>query len=186
MKTGSTSLWRAVISKYNPQHRDYRNYRRINQHISYRDKIRQGRADPHDRFVLTIRNPYSIIISLYDYVMRGYVVKGSERDKPPYDKDFSYFLENDYHRFNSTLLDYISGCPKYDIIRYETYAEDIERIFHLDINKFEHVTHGNKQPTTVDSALARMKPEHIKFINEQYRDDFVTFGYEMVNVDSSK
>ena len=80
------------------------------------------------------------------------------------------------------MVRYVEGCPEYDIIRYETYVADVKRVFDLDINDYEHCAFGNNGPTTLDKAIASMTPENINYINEIYYDDFVTFGYDMIQV----
>lgn len=178
-RTGGTSLRNAIIEKYGPDAlpgRKDRQGRGIkpgdwNKH----SRLEQLDIDEDRNVVMLVRNPYERYFSMYQFnkgkvgnpepfeffklMMRGQLFTATNQS----------LKENNHHSMGTWHHPRVS-----DIIRYETYAEDIKRVYDININEYKHINKTNNR--TNIAALIDQKT--LDLLNYLSMMDFYDFGYE--------
>lgn len=146
-------------------------------------------------FFFVVRNPYTRLVSLINHISSNVFKFGLNR----------YLVNNDLKN-NSNINIFIrdilkdkcnlSYCPQVNflfdndgkllvdnICYYEDLHDDFSKLmnkYNLDVTLEKEITHMVDYKFFVND----LEPETIKIINEFYRDDFESLGYETINVES--
>jgi len=83
------------------------------------------------------------------------------------------------------MSEYIMPIKKHvNILRFESLSDDFNKF--IAKYKLTHIpkdilktTHRNKSPRA--ESISDISPENMELINEAYRDDFINFGYDMID-----
>jgi len=154
-------------------------------------------------FIFTfVRNPYERIYSAYCYLKRlvsGTGMTRNSKENPDYFKDFKTFINNMdnvnnisyYHAFIPQYEQFINDNNELKISyigKQETLDDDFINILNLigfdDIKHIDEIINDNKLNKTNISEnkfLEEYNEEILLFVNERFKKDFETFGYELYN-----
>lgn len=183
-KTGGTSIHNALIQKYGS---DAVPMTKSNSDLQTSLHWTYDRFDLPDNYpaVICVRNPYVRFYSLYAH--RKHLV--AELHDVPFSKFMKgvFKLGPAYRKRPPQYLSYHTSpmsawhCSQVvDLIRYETFARDIERIYNLDINEYDHIHNTGARSSVSDVAEHYTQPV-LDFINYHCSRDFQLFGYTKYN-----
>lgn len=191
-KTGSTSLVQALLKQNyilpykcnteltNTQY-DLLEYAHadITAHYTFLDLMEKFNVQSNKDIVLTVRNPYTRLASIMNFVCRY-------KNMPKTYRTLCLMLKNDF--LKSMLVDHdrwIAGCEgNISYIKFEQYHEDIQKIYKFDINSFFCY---NKSNLSEHDFLEYFDDNMIKLTNELFSQFFEKCIYTMYNsIDEAK
>ena len=182
-KTGGTSIHNALIEHYGrlalPMPTDRTDSdTRINKLALHR-KYAQFEVPIDYPAVLCVRNPYTRAWSLFRHSLVLNNLSANENQLAEWFERFVKLAVRK-NRMNTEPASNWLCEQVIDLIRYESYAEDVKRVYQLDINKHKHY-YNTGSTTDVEQIAHYFTESSLDTVNYMFSKDFDQFGYTKHN-----
>lgn len=139
------------------------------------NKLGKNTFDKCIKFTI-VRNPYTRLLSEYFYFMikKDGNLKHFNKWLPGFLSKMDHDHKLPQYKFIEEGIDFIAHT--------ETIQEDWGRFigeYNLNINP--QLSHKNKTKFNKSSLIKEITPDNIDLINQVYKQDFIEFGYDIIN-----